>query len=257
MSMRLAVFGICLLIVGACASGAEGGSDDPELDGRQFVVTDVTGFEPVDDTPVSIRFDGDTIGLDAGCNSIGGSYSIDGGRLVVDDLFTTEIGCDPERHAQDEFLAGFVTSGPTVELAGDVLTLSDGNVTIEATDRIVADPDRPIIGTRWELDSIVEADAVSSVPGEVEAFVEFADDGSLSLFDGCNDGAGAVEVGEDELQIGAIASTRKACEGDSQKLVSDAYQVVLASGGSVLFEVDADLLTITNGDRGLVFRAAE
>ncbi len=255
--MRVLAIGCAVLVLAGCASGEEDGLGGSDLEGRRFVATEVTGFETVGGTTISIRFDGDTIGLDAGCNSIGGSYAIEEGRLVVDDLFITEIGCDPERHAQDEFLASFVTSGATVELASGVLTLSDGTVTVEMTDRTVADPDRRVVGTFWVLDSIIDRDAVSSVPGDVRASVEFPDEGSLSLFDGCNDGSASVEVGDGEMRVGPVRLTAQGCPDESSQLTSEALQEVFASSVVLEFEVDADLLTITNGDRGLVFRAAE
>ena len=50
----------------------------------------------------------------------------------------TEIGCDPPRHDQDEWLSGFLTSSPTVTLSGNELTLTKDTTTIELVDREVA-----------------------------------------------------------------------------------------------------------------------
>ena len=265
MIVRLALIAVLIAVLsvglGGCGGSGDGatgpdGVGPSDLDGRTFVATTLTNVDPVAGTTISISFDDGDLGVEAGCNRQGGRYSIDDGLLVVEDLFTTEIGCDQALHAQDQLLADFVTSRPTVRLAGDMLTLSDGTVTIEATDRAVVDPDVPIVGTRWVLDSIIDGEAVSSVPGGFEAFVEIDDDGNLSLFDGCNAGSGPVEVGDGELRLGAVASTRMACEGETEQLVSDAFGRVLASGTAVGFDIEVDRLTISTDDHGLVFRAA-
>ena len=50
----------------------------------------------VEGTRISLRFNNGNIAASAGCNSMSGPYQIDDNRqLTVEDLSTTEIGCDP------------------------------------------------------------------------------------------------------------------------------------------------------------------
>ncbi len=72
-------------------------------------------------TRITLNFvaDGHRLGAQAGCNQMGGPASFEGGHLVVDDLATTEMGCDPPRHAQDEWLARFLTSRPMAKVRVD------------------------------------------------------------------------------------------------------------------------------------------
>src|SRR5918992_2557978 len=117
-------------------------------------------------TRITLNFvaDGHRLGAQAGCNQMGGPASFDGDHLVVDDMATTEMGCDPPRHAQDEWLARFLTSRPEWSRSGSTLTLDNGTARIVLEDRDVADPDRPLRGTRWVVDTIVEGETASSVP---------------------------------------------------------------------------------------------
>src|SRR5690606_28994967 len=143
----------------------------------------------------------------------------DGDQLVVDNVGGTEMGCDSERHEQDEWLAAFLQGRPTLALEGETLTLDDGTDTIVLVDREIADPDRPLEGTEWVVNSIVDGDAVSSVPGapDVEAWLRF-EDGRMEGFDGCNSFGGDAEVGERSVAVQNVVSTLIGCIGDKGQL---------------------------------------
>ena len=148
------------LVLGACGDdktvvGGPTASDDSSglsLDGRQFWSVSVleNGVERplVEGTRISLRFNNGNIAASAGCNSMGGPYQIDDNQqLTVTEMATTEIGCDPESHAQDEFVAAVLIVQPQLTLNGDYLTLATDTVRIEFLDTEVADPDRPIFQT--------------------------------------------------------------------------------------------------------------
>ena len=70
-------------------------------------------------------------------------------------------------------------------------------------------------------------------------------------FTGCNTGSGSYTVEGAEITFGPLATTRIACEGDSQ-VVEQAMLTVLT--GTATFEIEGDVLTLTNGTDGLVLR---
>ncbi len=159
------------LVLGACGDdttvvGGPAESDDSSgesLDGRQFWSVSVLENDAerplVDGTRISLRFNNGNIGASAGCNSMGGSYRIDDNRqLTVSEMATTEIGCDPKRHAQDDFVAAALIAQPRLTLSGDLLVLATDTVRIEFLDTEVADPDRPIIGTRWVVTGFIQGE---------------------------------------------------------------------------------------------------
>lgn len=202
---------LLLLAVGLAGCGREtntqAGTAGPggEPWGRTFLSTSVTeNGQPkplVEGTRISLRFDGERrqLGAQAGCNSMGGPASFDDGRLVVDDLATTEMGCDPPRHAQDEWVSRFLTSRPRSTLDGPTLTLDNGTVRMVLEDRKVAEPDRALRGTKWVVDTIIEGETASSVPAGAEAHVVIGDGDDRDHFTGhagCNGMGGNSAVDE-------------------------------------------------------------
>ena len=89
---------------------------------------------------------------------------------------------------QDQWLTNLLGDA-RIATAGDTLTLDNGKIRLTLLDREVASPDKPLIGTQWMLDSIVDGGAVSSVPAGVTASMRIVD-GQLELDAGCNMAAG-------------------------------------------------------------------
>ena len=230
--------------------------------GRTFLSTSVTeNGQPkalVDGTRITLNFfaDGHRLGAQAGCNQMGGPASFQGGRLVVSDMATTEMGCDPPRHAQDEWLARFLTSKPSWARGGATLTLDNGTVRIGLEDREVANPDRPLRGTKWVVDTLVEGDAASSVPAGVEAYLTVEEGKSFRGNTGCNGMGGNSDVHEarSTITFSEVITTKMACDDDRMRV----ERAVLATlEGDVRYQVDADVLRLDGpGGHGLRLRAA-
>lgn len=261
----LAAAGIALLTA-ACAGGssptpssppASSGSPPPAgLDGRTFLSTQVLvdGRERllVPGTRIRIDFRDGRIGVGAGCNRLGGDYRIDGDVLRIANAAVTEMGCDPERHAQDEWLFDFLGQGPTVALAGDVLTLSLGTTTITLLDREVAEPDLPLVGTDWVLSSILTGGTASSVPAGVVARLRFGADGQVQVETGCNTGGGSYRVEGDRLIFGDLLLTERACIGPEGEV--EAAMLAVLGAKEVVFGIDGATLRLVAGSRGLDFQ---
>jgi heat shock protein HslJ len=257
-----------LLAAGACGRGpvsqagaTDSGGEQPW--GRTFLSTSVTeNGQPkplVDGTRITLNFvaDGHRLGAQAGCNQMGGPASFEGGHLVVGDMATTDMGCDPPRHAQDEWLARFLTSRPQWSRSGSTLTLDNGTTRIVLEDREVADPDRPLQGTKWVVDTIVDRDTASSVPAGAEAHLTFEDDNRFGGNTGCNGMGGNSVVHEDRSTItfSEVITTKMACDDDRMRV----ERAVLATlDGDVAYRIDANVLRLDGpGDHGLRLRAAK
>jgi heat shock protein HslJ len=224
-----------------------GGSD---LAGTTFESTSVSGHELVEGTRIRLTFDDQSMGANAGCNTMSGPYSFAGGTLQWTDApAATMMGCEADLQAQDEWLVALLTEGVEAEPDGDLLTLTSDTVTIE----LQAEVDASLTGTTWTLESTIDGDTASSVPAGVEPpTLEIADDGTVSLFAGCNRGSGTVVFTGATMTFEPLALTRMACEGEASAVEAT---VVAVLDGSVDVAIEGDSLTITNGDRGLVYRA--
>jgi heat shock protein HslJ len=172
-------------------------------------------------------------------------------------MATTDMGCDPPRHAQDEWLARFLTSRPQWSRSGSTLTLDNGTTRIVLEDREVADPDRPLQGTKWVVDTIVDRDTASSVPAGVEAHLTFEDDNRFGGNTGCNGMGGNSVVHEDRSTItfSEVITTKMACDDERMRV----ERAVLATlDGDVAYRIDANVLRLDGpGDHGLRLRAAK
>jgi len=221
------------------------------LEGRTFLATASDGRALVAGSRVRISFQGGQIGASGGCNSLGGPYAIDGDRLVVRQLGGTDMACERPLMDQDAWLAGLL-DGATITLAGDTLTLAKEGDRLTLLDREVADPDRPLIGTRWVVEGLISAETVSSVPLGVVAALTFTG-GRVDVEAGCNRGGGAVTVTDATITFGPIALTKMACAGAAMA-VEQALTATLS--GEVRYAIDAGGLTLQGGAGGLMLRAA-
>ena len=243
-------------VLAACSSGGAASSPPPSpviatIEGRTFLSTRVEGAALVPGTRVSLMFKSGNLSASGGCNSVGGAYSIAGGRLSVAQMMTTEMGCDQPRMQQDQWLASLL-NGATITLAGDTLTLEKAPIRLTLLDRKVASPDKPLAGTRWVLDGIVNGGTASSVPAGVTASIQITA-GRIDVDSGCNIGGGPVQISGNALTFGPIALTRKACAAGPAS-VESAVTALLAK--PVDYAIDADVLTFTAGTTGLTFRTS-
>ena len=243
---------LCLVVAG-CSLLPGGGSTD--LAGREFLSTAVTvggAAQPlVDGTQIHLSFsdEGGLLSAAAGCNTFAALYRIDGGVLSTSDGAMTEIGCEPDLMAQDDWLFGLLGAQPAVTLSGEELELVEGNTVITLVDREVADPDLPLIGPIWSLTSIITGDAAASAPDGVVATLVFTEDGLVMVNTGCNSGSGPAEIRASTIVFGELAMTRMACQGEAA-LVERAMLQVL-SADLVRYSVDASLLELSIGGSGL------
>ena len=244
------------LIFAACGSDSPSG-DSPDLEGHEFLSTTVEGHDLVEGTEIHIGFTDGSLGADAGCNSMGGDYTLDGDILDVGPMFATEMGCEQALMDQDTWLAEFLTSSPTASFDSDVLVLERDGTIITMLDRESADPDRPIEDTRWVVDGLVANESVSTVPGGAIASITITD-GIAAVETGCNAGSASVEVTETTLTFSPMAVTLMACP-PAETALQDAVLAVL--DGEVSYEIEADHLSLRrstpDGEIGLNLQSAE
>ena len=229
----------------------EGGGtslEDALLD-RSFLLESADGYTPVASTTITVSFDSEGFGFSAGCNSHFGSYTLCDGKLCLQGLGSTQIGCEPALAAQDEWLANFFTSQPQIVLEGDTLTFTGAAATLVFLDREVANPDRPLTGRVWTVDTIIDGGAASNVPLSAPATLEFLEGGTLNVFSGCNDMVFSYEAAGSEITFSPDASTTtRACDGLAGEVEA---HVIAVLAGTISFEIDAQRLTLMNGTIGL------
>ncbi len=250
---RLAVvLPLVLVFAAACIPGGAA----VDLDGRAFLSTsvpDAGAARPlVPGTTIRLAFQEGRGTASAGCNTLGGASRSEAGRLVTDGLAMTEMGCDPGRHDQDEWLAALLDSKPTIRLSGNELSLETDETVARLLDREVAEPDLPLAGTTWTVESVITGDTVATVPAGVLATLAIGADGQFFVATGCNQGGGTVTAEADTLRFSDLVLTLRGC-GGAEAAMEEAVLAVLGAD-VVAYQIDAASLTLTAGGRGLALR---
>jgi heat shock protein HslJ len=243
--------GLALLFL-ASVAGCHAGASLTLAD-REFLSTGITeggaAFELVPGTRIRLGFSDGRLSASAGCNTFGATYRVDGGRLVIDGGAMTEMGCDEARNRQDQWLFAFLGSSPAAALAGADLTLDNGRTIMRLVDRTIAEPDRPLVGPTWTVTSIIDGDAVSSIPAGATATLSFHDDGTIDVDDGCNRGRGSWSAAGTAIQLKDVVFTKMACAGAAGELETAVLAVI--NRGAAQASIRANVLTLQAGDRGL------
>lgn len=223
---------------------------DADLDGRTFLSTSVTGHDLVADSVIRLTFDGPVLAVNAGCNTMTTEYAVSDGTLAwTGEPAATMMGCEEDLMAQDAWLSGLLTEGLPATLDGATLTLESADVTIELEE----EADTEVLGTTWTLETLIANEAASSLPADVDPpTLVIADDGTATVFAGCNTGGTTVTVGETTLTFDPMRLTMMACEGEAATVEA---AVVAVLDGEVEMVVSGETLTLTKGDLGLTFRA--
>lgn len=251
----------CVQAPGASPSAAPSPAPSPTptpsapagLAGRQFLSTGITWtgapYVLVADTRLRLSFADGHLSANAGCNTIGGNYTLDGNVLRFSGASMTEMGCQPALIAQDQWLVAFLTADPTFALTDTELKLSTSDTVITLANLI----DLPLVGPTWGLTSIISGDAVSSVPVDVSASVTFAADGTFQMNDGCNSGGGRYVVDGDTIRFSDVVSTKVACGGAAGQVEQAVLGVLNAD--SITFATGFGSLTLMAGAAGIQFTA--
>ena len=254
MKHQLAAVVAGLFLLAACTALAP--PVESQLDGEWRLTGGVHDGDPLPmpaDAPITlIVADGEASGR-AACNSYAGTLSVDGDRLSIGAMSLTEMGCDPAvMEAESRYIAA-LSEADGWERTGDVLTLS--GETVELTYAFVPPmADAALVDTLWTLDGLVDGDAVSStVAGAEPATLELRDDGTLSGTTGCRTFDGRYEVDATTVVVSDLVNDDRACPD----IVNQDEHVLAVIADGWAYKVTGNRLTLSAGDRGLVYIADE
>ncbi len=251
---RTGLLAIGLFCLACSGPNNEEGSDlHSALLDRTFVSESIEGWQLVPGTEVRLRFRNQELSADAGCNSINGSYTISGSTLTMPGYGMTEMGCDPPRHAQDQWLLDFLRAKPSLELVEPRLVMSTPDAKMTLLDREVASPDLPLVGTLWKGDGFSDGSSASG-PGAPGVSAFFRSDASVTINSGCQTGTGTYHVTADALTFEGFAYDGAKCPDPAYQHSSDQVLLVL-DGSAVSFEIEERRLAIHHGKNTLYFRA--
>ena len=227
-------------------------SGDPSLDfvGMDFALESADGYELVADG-ARISFPSETdFSFSAGCNNLGGTFTVEEDVFTLGDASTTEMGCDTALMEEDSWFASFFQSSPVLSFDGERLTFTGTEATLVFLDSEVATPDQDLVGSTWEIDTFIDGDSASAYNLAEAPTLLFSADGNVEIFGGCNSGGGSYEVGDDgSISFSNLVSTEMACDDLTMTAEDHVFGVLGESG--LTFEIDASRLTIMGATRGI------
>ena len=163
-----------------------------------------------DRNAVTVSFEAGRVHGFAGCNQFMGSYSLDGGRLVLGMLGGTMMACpEPAMSVENRFLKSFA-GALNVAVAGSTLSLAPANGG-EALKFERAPPPR-LEGVQWEVTGYNNGRQAVVSPKIGTRLTLAFQDGRVSGSSGCNRFHGEFKVEGNALKVGPLATTRKACD---------------------------------------------
>ncbi|MDH6282075.1 META domain-containing protein [Prescottella agglutinans] len=254
---------LCAATLTACGNTADGAdtgstaetsaaaapaSPADALWGRTFLSISVTGSTIPGGGPLEVAFpEHNHIAMSAGCNRGVSSVDLGGGTVKTGPIATTMMACPGDLAGADKWMTDLFAAQPSWTLTDDVLTLASQNVTVTLADKKTTEPDRPVVGTTWVVESLITPDAVvTSTALETSApSLTIGQDGQATGSTGCNRFSGPVRVGDSTITFGKLATTRVACPDD----VTDVERAVLhVLDGEVTYTVSGPTMELTRPD---------
>lgn len=231
------------------------------LQGRTFLSQSVTEDgaprQLVAGTQLRLQFfESSRVSASAGCNSLDGTYAIDGDVFVLSNAGQTAIGCDPALSEQDDWYFGFLSSNPSFELDDDTIVLEGSSVRIEYLDQEVATPDAELVGPTWTVDTVIQGEIAMHTDWPSPATLVFGSDGAVEVSTGCNGGTGTYAVSDGELTFADVAVTERGCDGVTGDLETAVLGLIYGPQ-PVTWEITVDRLSLRGADWGLDLVASD
>jgi heat shock protein HslJ len=256
----LSLFVISLAISACSSQSTQQNTQEPSASASLIGVWKLTAFGPAD-APVpavegaeaGLTFNADgTVTGSSGCNGLGGDYTVEGDQITFGEFVSTLMACDDPIMEQEEAAHRVMTDTATYTSEGDTLTITNNdNVLILTRGTFTAQTPEsaPLVGT-WRLTSYGPRETLSSALENVEAFVTFNEDGTLTGTSGCNEFGGSYTVDGNEIAFDEITSTLMLCDTPIMGQEEAMYQLL---SETTAFQIEGNTLTIMKNGRVLVF----
>jgi heat shock protein HslJ len=125
----LALLSLALVPPGCTAAVA--GSGAAMVD-TQWRLTAIDGEAPERPDGAQLTFEQTRFSASAGCNSIGGDYRLEGGRMISSSVVATQMYCDGKIWNQELAVNALLAGAPQIDRQGQRLRLASAGHSLEA-----------------------------------------------------------------------------------------------------------------------------
>jgi heat shock protein HslJ len=234
---------------GGSSSGSGGRVADRPLEGTQWVLdqraTRLTVVAPSAVVTAQFSSDGSLTG-NSGCNRYNTTYTTSGSKMTVNGpIASTRMACAAAVSRVEEAYVSRLVAAKSFSIDGSVLTIEtteDGPLVYDALD-----PEQAVAGD-WTVVNYFRPGAVVS-PVAGSSLTASFESGQISGDSGCNRYSGPYEVDGNEIAIGPLASTLRACADPAVDEQERQYLAALELART--FSLDGGNLTLLREDGGI------
>lgn len=225
---------------------AAGGGAPPRLEGGAWRLEELPGAQSSAlaklDRPVTVRFESGRLAGFAGCNNFSGGYALEGDQLKIGPVASTQMAC-PEPGSSIERAFHQALSGTLrYTIDGDHLSATTAS---GATLRFKREPPPQLAGATWKVTNFNNnRHAVVGVLGESSLTLSFKD-GQVAGSAGCNNFHGKYSTEGSKLEVGPLATTRRACD---EPLMTQEREFLAALASAVKWSIDGNVLDMHRAD---------
>lgn len=210
-SLRNLVAGIVLgVLLMACTAMSQGNDPVPALNDTAWVLAALPGTATPHAATPTLRFDTGRVQGSDGCNRFGAPYTGANGRLQISpNGFSTQMACpEPVSRLAASFNAA-LAKAQGYRIDGKTLLLLDA---AGATLASFVAQGTELAGTAWQVTAYNNGkQAVVGVTTGSTITLEFIPEGRVRGSGGCNHFSGGYTSSADQLTIGPVGATRRAC----------------------------------------------
>jgi len=238
------------LLTAGCggAPGAGPAAPPVSLAGTRWSLTQLTGQTEAGPA-ITLNLEDARLGGSDGCNSYGGAYTLNGGKLSIDkNLVSTMMACpEPIMRRAAAYTAALIKAA-SYSSDGKTLTLLDSGGALLA---VFAKQSDTLGGTAWLATGFNNGkQAVVGVGFDAALGASFGADGRLTGSAGCNTYMAGFAAAAGKIMINAPASTRKACP-EPAGLMAQETQYLRALESAATYRIDGDRLELRTADGAL------
>jgi heat shock protein HslJ len=235
------------------------GSSAPELVGpvwlwQQTLMNNDDQFIPDNPGNYNLQFNSDgTVAIQADCNRVGGSYTLDGSQLAIELGPSTLVAC-PEGSLGDQFVKNLGEAN-SYFFDGDDLIIS---LMFDSGSMRFGPQSNELAGTSWTVIGYNNGrGGVVSVIIGTELTAAFGEDGTLSGSAGCNTYNAGYEVDANNISIGLPISTMMAC-AEPEGIMEQEQEYLTALGTAATYQITGNRLEMRTVESSTVatFEAA-
>lgn len=244
----------CLLLLTGCYQW-DTQTTDANLTTPVWALSTLMDKELVPGSGITAQFTSDgKISGSAGCNQYSGTYTTSGTSMQISStLSSTRMTCSQEIMDQETAYLKALGEIKVYTVSVTELILSDGNnknlLVYKAQPQVLT-------GSAWEVIGYNNGkQAVTSVLAGTTLTIEFGQDGNVSGNAGCNTYSGPYTLTGNQIKIGPLGSTMKACS-DPAGIMDQESQFLMALQSTATYQIEGMVLELRTSNGALAVDAS-